>query len=81
MGEADPEMSGAILSSVDVEGMREEALDEAGLEALIARFERYVTELREFPVSLRRDRACRPPSRSVTDRGSLQPVTSNTLSN
>ncbi|MET8981751.1 hypothetical protein ABZX85_39775 [Streptomyces sp. NPDC004539] len=38
-------MPGVILSSVDAEGMQEEALDEAGLEARIAR---YVTELRAF---------------------------------
>jgi hypothetical protein len=48
MGEADPETLGPFLPSVDVEGMEEQALDAAGLEALIARFEQYVTELREF---------------------------------
>ncbi|BAJ29363.1 MULTISPECIES: hypothetical protein [Kitasatospora] len=48
MGEADPKTPGQILPSVDVEGMEEQALDAAGLEVLIARFERYVTELREF---------------------------------
>ncbi|WP_329565301.1 DUF6907 domain-containing protein [Kitasatospora sp. NBC_01266] len=48
MGEADPETPGPILPSVDVEGIQEQALDAAGLEALIAGFERYVTELREF---------------------------------
>ncbi|QKW20283.1 hypothetical protein HUT16_15490 [Kitasatospora sp. NA04385] len=48
MGEADPETPGPFLPSVDVEGMQEQALDEAGLEALIVRVERYVTELREF---------------------------------
>ncbi len=48
MGDTDAAVSHSVLPMVDVEGITDQELEEASLDALISQFEQFLVELRGF---------------------------------